>query len=210
MQIKNLSQKKKTIEGAKYINGNNISKQNKDNDEDNNDENNNYNEKNENDNDNNLNNNEEYDNQNTINDSKREDSHLESKYNSYNKRKSIVNGDMNDYSPYISPDQKYRSGFNNSINKNQFNLEYNGISDFSNNVNNEDYKYENNDMNQTKGGNHEIKEQNNNEDNHYMEDMHDFSYDRERESKKKRRNRSGSMDDKKYKNNNVKCQCQIF
>ena len=203
--------KKKNHRGSQiYKNGNNISKQNKDNDEDNNDENNNYNEKNENDNDNNLNNNEEYDNQNTINDSKREDSHLESKYNSYNKRKSIVNGDMNDYSPYISPDQKYRSGFNNSINKNQFNLEYNGISDFSNNVNNEDYKYENNDMNQTNGGNHEIKEQNNNEDNHYMEDMHDFSYDREGESKKKRRNRSGSMDDKKYKNNNVKCQCQIF
>ena len=29
-------------------------------------------------------------------------------------------------------------------------------------------------------------------------------------SKKKGRNRSGSVDDKKYRNNNAKCQCFIF
>ena len=39
--------------------------------------------------------------------------------------------------------------------------------------------------------------------------MNDMSIGEER-SKKKGRNRSGSVDDKKYRNNNAKCQCFIF
>ena len=47
----------------------------------------------------------------------------------------------------------------------------------------------------------------NNYDEHYLNGI---SFDRENGSKKKRRNRSSSVDDRKYKEDNVKCQCFIF
>ena len=208
---KEFGQKRKNKRGSQVNNMNfdyNNSKYNKDNEEMNNNESkNNYNE-------NNYNDIENVDNYNKINQNNNEDNEDENQnQNSYHKSRgngNESNYNMNEYPPYISAEQKYRSGFNNYINKKQFNLDYNGISDFSNNLNNVNYKDENNNMQQTEGDGQGAKEQNNNEDNQFMDDMHNFSFDNEEGSKKKKRNRCSSVDNKKYKNNNVKCQCYIF
>ena len=130
-------------------------------------------------------------------------------YNSNSKRKSRFREEIDEYPPFKSPENKYKpSGFNSSINKNKFNLDYNnGISDFSNNIQIEDDKDENNDMNQTEEGEHEDKNMKNNDEH---SDLHDMSFEPEKGSKKKRRNRSSSVDDKKYKEDNIKCKCMIF
>ena len=209
-KYENFGSKKKNGRGSQVYNKNNdneyTSKEIKNTEEANNNENNNT-ENNENGDDynqTNQNNNEDYNNQNTINDSKNMENNYN--YNSHNKRTSMMRGDMNDYSPYLSPDQKYRpNGYNNSINKNDFNLDYD-----NNHENN--YKDENNnDIHQNEEEGHETKgNYNNNNENQYEDDIRDFSFDHEEGSKKKRRNRSGSVDDKKYKDNNVRCQCFIF
>ena len=212
-KYENFGSKKKNRRGSQVFDKNNESeynsKQNKDTEEVNNNKNNNITENNENGDDynqNNQNNNEDYNNQNSINNSKNMEDNYNYNYNPHNKRTSMVRGDTNDYSPYHSPDQKYRqNGYNNSLNKNNINLDYD-----NNHENN--YKDENNnDIHQNEEEEHETKRNyNNNNENHYEDDIHDFSFDREEGSKKKRRNRSGSVDDKKYKDNNVRCQCFIF
>jgi len=212
-KYENFGTKKKKRRGSQVFDKNNESeynsKQNKDTEEVNNNKNNNITENNENGDDynqNNQNNNEDYNNQNSINNSKNMEDNYNYNYNPHNKRTSMVRGDTNDYSPYYSPDQKYRqNGYNNSLNKNNINLDYD-----NNHENN--YKDENNnDIHQNEEEEHETKRNyNNNNENHYEDDIHDFSFDREEGSKKKRRNRSGSVDDKKYKDNNVRCQCFIF
>ena len=62
-------------------------------------------------------------------------------------------------------------------------------------------------MNQTEEGEHEDKNIKNNDEH---SDLHDMSFEPEKGSKKKRRNRSSSVDDKKYKEDNIKCKCIIF
>ena len=59
--------------------------------------------------------------------------------------------------------------------------------------------------------NDENKEKYRDDDNNqYSKDIHDLSFEPDEGSKKKRRNRSGSVDDRKYKNDNVKCNCIII
>ena len=210
---KEILQKKKNFRGSQIYNRNieyeYNSKENRDKEENNNDtQDNNDNIENENndENQNKINSNYDSDNPNTITSSKREGTN---NYNSNSKRKSRFREEIDEYPPFKSPENKYKpSGFNSSINKNKFNLDYNnGISDFSNNIQNEDDKDENNDMNQTEEGEHEDKNMKNNDEH---SDIHDMSFEPEKGSKKKRRNRSSSVDDKKYKEDNIKCKCIIF
>ena len=210
---KEILQKKKNFRGSQIYNRNieyeYNSKDNRDKEEINNDtQDNNDNIENENndENQNKINSNYDSDNPNTITSSKREGTN---NYNSNSKRKSRFREEIDEYPPFKSPENKYKpSGFNSSINKNKFNLDYNnGISDFSNNIQNEDDKDENNDMNQTEEGEHEDKNMKNNDEH---SDLHDMSFEPEKGSKKKRRNRSSSVDDKKYKEDNIKCKCIIF
>ena len=210
---KEILQKKKNFRGSQIYNRNieyeYNSKDNRGKEENNNDtQDNNDNIENENndENQNKINSNYDSDNPNTITSSKREGTN---NYNSNSKRKSRFREEIDEYPPFKSPENKYKpSGFNSSINKNKFNLEYNnGISDFSNNIQNEDDKDENNDMNQTEEGEHEDKNMKNNDEH---SDIHDMSFEPEKGSKKKRRNRSSSVDDKKYKEDNIKCKCIIF
>ena len=210
---KEILQKKKNFRGSQIYNRNieyeYNSKDNRDKEEiNNNNQDNNDNIENENndENQNKINSNYDSDNPNTITSSKREGTN---NYNSNSKRKSRFREEIDEYPPFKSPENKYKpSGFNSSINKNKFNLDYNnGISDFSNNIQNEDDKDENNDMNQTEEGEHEDKNMKNNDEH---SDLHDMSFEPEKGSKKKRRNRSSSVDDKKYKEDNIKCKCIIF
>ena len=215
-------QKRKNKRGSQIYNaqGNNYdydynSKKNKENEESKNEEqnNNNYdNDYNNNYNDNNKineNNTNDYDNQNyqnTITSSKINNE--ENDYNQYSKRKNKIKLDTNEYPPYLSPEQKYNSnGYNGSNNKDKFDLDYNNeINNYQNDLHNEDNNNENNeDINQNE---EEEKKKKKNNDN--LDDIHDMSFEHEEGSKKKRRNRSGSVDDRKYKENNVKCQCIIF
>ena len=210
---KEILQKKKNFRGSQIYNRNieyeYNSKDNRGKEENNNDtQDNNDNIENENndENQNKINSNYDSDNPNTITSSKREGTN---NYNSNSKRKSRFREEIDEYPPFKSPENKYKpSCFNSSINKNKFNLDYNnGISDFSNNIQNEDDKDENNDMNQTEEGEHEDKNMKNNDEH---SDIHDMSFEPEKGSKKKRRNRSSSVDDKKYKEDNIKCKCIIF
>ena len=210
---KEILQKKKNFRGSQIYNRNieyeYNSKDNRGKEENNNDnQDNNDNIENENndENQNKINSNYDSDNPNTITSSKREGTN---NYNSNSKRKSRFREEIDEYPPFKSPENKYKpSGFNSSINKNKFNLDYNnGISDFSNNIQNEDDKDENNDMNQTEEGEHEDNNMKNNDEH---SDIHDMSFEPEKGSKKKRRNRSSSVDDKKYKEDNIKCKCIIF
>ena len=210
---KEILQKKKNFRGSQIYNRNieyeYNSKDNRGKEENNNDtQDNNDNIENENneENQNKINSNYDSDNPNTITSSKREGTN---NYNSNSKRKSRFREESDEYPPFKSPENKYKpSGFNSSINKNKFNLDYNnGISDFSNNIQIEDDKDENNDMNQTEEGEHEDKNMKNNDEH---SDIHDMSFEPEKGSKKKRRNRSSSVDDKKYKEDNIKCKCIIF
>ena len=169
----------------------------------------------ENNNDNN-NDNLDYDNQNSIQNSQRK-----SKINgNKNKRRSMIRNEIsnNEYIPqYLSPNEKFRrprisniTGLN-SIDPNLFHFDYGAQTDNLDNINNEDEKNANNfELNQ--GEEDEVntkdkKEEKN--DNNYWDDMNEMSVEEE-ESKKKRRNRTNSVDEKKYKMNNVKCQCAIF
>ena len=163
----------------------------------------------ENENSNKMNENYDYQEQNSISNSKRENNNI---YNSNSKRKSRFKDDINEFPPFKSSEKKYKpSYFNNSNSKNKYDLNYNnGISDFANNIQNEDEKNEKNYMNQNEEDIHEDKNRNNNDDEHYMDNIHDLSYEPENGSKKKKRNRSSSVDDRKFKENNVICKCYIF
>ena len=146
----------------------------------------------------------DYDHQMSITNSQR-NNNLE---NSYNKRNN--NEDMNEYPPYMSPEYKYNSGLNGLNNQDNFNLDYNnGETGYLNSLHNENNKNENNDINnEEEEQENENKENNNIDGNHYFDDIHNMSL--EEGSKKKKRNRSGSVDDRKYKKDNARCQCLIF
>ena len=187
----------------------------------NNEENNNYYDNNglnnqyNNNNDNNIeNNNIDYENQNSIQSSNRNNiPHESSKYSPHVKRKSIAKIDVsnNGYSQYLSPNEKIIkprisniTGLN-SINPNVFNFDYKGQ------INNEDEKDGNDeDMNHNREeiNTREREDDEHDNDNNYWDDENDISIGSG--SKKRRRNRNNSVDDKKYKNNNVKCQCIII
>ena len=161
----------------------------------------------------------EYNNQNSMASSHRNKKSIEHNYNSHNKRKSIIKEDENDGAPVLSHKQNFNnSNYNNSIHKNEYNMDYNmnyinnEINNMSNNGLNEDEKNENNELNQTPEVVEENKENNNNnEDQQEMDyDMNDMSFEPEVGSKAKRRNRSSSVDNKKYKEDNIKCKCLIF
>ena len=218
---KGINQKKNNFRGSQIYNQNNDFEQNKNEEENNNEtNNNNIEDNNEEDNNNKINENNNYDIQNSLPSSKINNSN---NYNSYGKRKNRFKQDINEFPSIKSPEQKYKpSGFNPINNKNQFDLDYNKyndynneINDFSNNIQNEGEKDENNDMNQTEEGDvanddHETKDKNNKDD-HFLDDINDMSFEPEVGSKKKKRNRSSSVDEnKKYKEDNVKCKCNIF
>ena len=187
----------------------------------NNEENNNYYDNNglnnqyNNNNDNNIeNNNIDYENQNSIQSSNRNNiPHESSKYSPHVKRKSIAKIDVsnNGYSQYLSPNEKIIkprisniTGLN-SINPSVFNFDYKGQ------INNEDEKNGNDeDMNHNREeiNTREREDDEHDNDNNYWDDENDISIGSG--SKKRRRNRNNSVDDKKYKNNNVKCQCIII
>ena len=187
----------------------------------NNEENNNYYDNNglnnqyNNNNDNNIeNNNIDYENQNSIQSSNRNNiPHESSKYSPHVKRKSIAKIDVsnNGYSQYLSPNEKIIkprisniTGLN-SINPSVFNFDYKGQ------INNEDEKDGNDeDMNHNREeiNTREREDDEHDNDNNYWDDENDISIGSG--SKKRRRNRNNSVDDKKYKNNNVKCQCIII
>ena len=134
----------------------------------------------------------------------------ENNYNQYGKRKNRFKSDINEFPPYMNQNN---NDFNNgSINDDKYNFNYNNEkSDYHNDIYNEENKNENNeDINQTKDENEKENRDNNNEFDHFDDDIHDLSFEPEEGSKKKRRNRSGSVDDRKYKSDNVKCQCFIF
>ena len=176
----------------------------------------------------NNNNNIDYDNQKSVQSSQLKSSANESsKYN--NKRKSMIRNDKSNIG--YSPKEKFRKArISNitgltSIDPNIFHFNYNGQ---YNNINNENEKNRN-DINNNEEEDINTKDKENNEKNNYndnnnenendndndndndnnWEDMNDMSMEEEG-SKRKKRNRNKSVDDKKYRNNNVKCQCLIF
>ena len=164
------------------------------------------------------NNNMEYDNQNSVQISQRNDTvNGSSRYNK-KKRKSVIRNDIsnNEYSKILSPKEKNRiprisniTGLT-SIDPNIFHFDYKGQLNY--NINNENEKNEGNGNNFEEEENSKDKEDNENHNENNWEDMNDMSIEEEEEegSKRKKRNRSGSVDDKKYRNNNAKCQCFIF
>ena len=216
-------QKRKNKRGSQIYNvqGNNYdynSKQNKENEESKNEEqNNNDYDNNDNYNENNKineNNANDYDNQNYQNTitSSRRNNDIENDYNQFSKRKNKIKSDINEYPAYLSPEQKYNSNdYNGSNNKDKFDLDYNNeINDYQNSLHKEDNKNKNNeDINQIEDEENGKKDKNN-ENNKYLDDINDISFEPEEGSKRKRRNRSGSVDDRKYKEDNVKCTCIIF
>ena len=205
-------EKKKRKRGSQIYNkqnieyGNYILKKNKEKLETKNEEqNNNDTENNFNDNENKINgsNLNDYDRQMSITSSQR-NKNIENNYNKINN-----NEDMNEYPPYINPEQKYDSGLNGSNHQDNFNLDYNN--GYLNSLHNEDNKNEINEDNNNEGEEHENENKENNIDgNHYFDDIHNMSLEPEEGSKKRRRNRRGSVDDKKYREDNARCQCLIF
>ena len=166
----------------------------------------------------NNNDNNDYVNQNTIqNSNKNTEINNSSQHNSYSKkRKSMIRNDIsnNECNQNIknilrNPRISNITGLK-SIDPNIFHFDYKepenveGTED-GNNDNNEDIE------NTGEGDiNTKDKDNNNNNDDNYWDDMNDLSMEEEEENKKKRRNRNNSVDNKKYKNDNVKCQCAIF
>ena len=181
-------------------------------------------------NNNENNNNIDYDNQKPIQSSQMKSSANESsKYNNNNKRKSMIRNDISNIG--YSPKEKFRkprisniTGLT-SIDPNIFHFNYN---EKYNNINNENEKNRN-DINNNEEEDINTKDKENNEKENYndknndnyndndndndnennWDDMNDMSMEEEG-SKRKKRNRNKSVDDKKYRNNNVKCQCIII
>ena len=164
----------------------------------------------------NKNDNLDYKNQASIQSSQKKNSINDNK----NKRKSMIRNDIsiNEYKPpFLSNEKLKRPRISNitglkSIDPNLFYFDYGGRNENMNNTNNEDEKNVNNyEMNQGEEEeevNTKDKDKEKN-DNNYWDDMNEMSMEEEG-SKKKKRNRTNSVDEKKYKMNNVKCQCSIF
>ena len=158
-------------------------------------------------NDNKNENNDEYDNEKSIPSSKRKN---DNNYNAYNQEEGYINQDINEYPPHFADEPQYPR--NSSKRNNDY---YND--DIGNNSNNiQNYNKDENDngeINQNEDEENETKKHNDDDDDNnlnYSKDIHNLSFEPELGSKKKRRNRSGSVDDKKYRNDNVVCKCNIF
>ena len=150
-------------------------------------------------------NNDEYDNQKSIPSSKRKN---DNNYNDYNQEEGYINQDINDYPPHFGEPQY---PINSSKRNNDYYNDY--IGNNSNNIKNyNEDENDNGEINQNEVEENETKKHNDDDDDNmnYSKDIHDLSFEPELGSKKKRRNRSGSVDDKKYRNDNVVCKCNIF
>ena len=151
----------------------------------------NNNENNELKNDENINNS---NNKNIINDKKQNSQ----KSSQNDKNKKIENEDLN--IPYSNKDNyndEYKDiEINNKFNKNKFNYDYNDEYKL------QEKKDENNDL--------DTKDKNNDEQNNNDNLFNDESFELEEGSKTRKRIRSGSFDDKKTKDDNVICRCNIF
>ena len=87
---------------------------------------------------------------------------------------------------------------NNKFNKNKFNYDYNDMDKSQN----EEKKEENNDL--------DTKDKNNDEQNNNDNLFNDLSFEPDEDYKNKKRNRAGSFDDKKTKDENIICKCNII
>ena len=133
-------------------------------------------------------------NKNIINDKKQNSQ----KSSQNDKNKKIENEDLN--IPYSNKDNyndEYKDiEINNKFNKNKFNYDYNDEYKL------QEKKDENNDL--------DTKDKNNDEQNNNDNLFNDESFELEEGSKTRKRNRTGSFDDKKTKDDNVICRCNIF
>ena len=133
-------------------------------------------------------------NKNIINDKKQNSQ----KRSQNDKNKKIENEDLN--IPYSNKDNyndEYKDiEINNKFNKNKFNYDYNDEYKL------QEKKDENNDL--------DTKDKNNDEQNNNDNLFNDESFELEEGSKTRKRIRSGSFDDKKTKDDNVICRCNIF
>ena len=133
-------------------------------------------------------------NKNIINDKKQNSQ----KSSQNDKKKKIENEDLN--IPYSNKDNyndEYKDiEINNKFNKNKFNYDYNDEYKL------QEKKDENNDL--------DTKDKNNDEQNNNDNLFNDESFELEEGSKTRKRIRSGSFDDKKTKDDNVICRCNIF
>ena len=133
-------------------------------------------------------------NKNIINDKKQNSQ----KSSQNDKNKKIENEDLN--IPYSNKDNyndEYKDiEINNKFNKNKFNYDYNDEYKL------QEKKDENNDL--------DTKDKNNDEQNNNDNLFNDESFELEEGSKTRKRIRTGSFDDKKTKDDNVICRCNIF
>ena len=133
-------------------------------------------------------------NKNIINDKKQNSQ----KSSQNDKKKKIENEDLN--IPYSNKDNyndEYKDiEINNKFNKNKFNYDYNDEYKL------QEKKDENNDL--------DTKDKNNDEQNNNDNLFNDESLELEEGIKTRKRNRTGSFDDKKTKDDNVICRCNIF
>ena len=133
-------------------------------------------------------------NKNIINDKKQNSQ----KSSQNDKNKKIENEDLN--IPYSNKDNyndEYKDiEINNKFNKNKFNYDYNDEYKL------QEKKDENNDL--------DTKDKNNDEQNNNDNLFNDESFELEEGIKTRKRIRSGSFDDKKTKDDNVICRCNIF
>ena len=133
-------------------------------------------------------------NKNIINDKKQNSQ----KSSQNDKNKKIENEDLN--IPYSNKDNyndEYKDiEINNKFNKNKFNYDYNDEYKL------QEKKDENNDL--------DTKDKNNDEQNNNDNLFNDESFELEEGIKTRKRNRTGSFDDKKTKDDNVICRCNIF
>ena len=133
-------------------------------------------------------------NKNIINDKKQNSQ----KSSQNDKNKKIENEDLN--IPYSNKDNyndEYKDiEINNKFNKNKFNYDYNDEYKL------QEKKDENNDL--------DTKDKNNDEQNNNDNLFNDESFELEEGSKTRKRNRTGNLDDKKTKDDNVICRCNIF
>ena len=133
-------------------------------------------------------------NKNIINDKKQNSQ----KSSQNDKNKKIENEDLN--IPYSNKDNyndEYKDiEINNKFNKNKFNYDYNDEYKL------QEKKDENNDL--------DTKDKNNDEQNNNDNLFNDESFELEEGIKTRKRNRTGNFDDKKTKDDNVICRCNIF
>lgn len=133
-------------------------------------------------------------NKNIINDKKQNSQ----KSSQNDKNKKIENEDLN--IPYSNKDNyndEYKDiEINNKFNKNKFNYDYNDEYKL------QEKKDENNDL--------DTKDKNNDEQNNNDNLFNDESFELEEGIKTRKRNRTGNFDDKKTKDDNIICRCNIF